>query len=900
MIDNPLKNSCKIALCDNKILSPTVIMRLLFATSLICSTIAFAGSPEHTLHYTKPATNWQTEALPIGNGNLGAMVFGGIEQAHFMLNEDSVWIGDESDTGSYQALSDLYVNLHPPKGSVSISSTSHPGQVGEALAQVNDGDSGTKWCFLHHGKDIVTHLHYTGNLAPLTSYTLTSANDVPERDPSNWTLEGSQDGAKWTIIDTRKNQAQWEKRNSPKTFKVDNRVAYEHYRFTFKASEKVPHFQLAEISTDVLTPEADKDRAYRRELDISKAIHRTSYTYEGTKFQREAFASNPAGVMVYRFTADKMAAHSGSIELKDAHKAPTIINGDTLIASGNLRGYKYNQGYRADTDVYGLYLDYETQIKVLHDGGTIWVKGGKLHFDQCNSLTILVAADTNYVNQRSKGWKGSHPHEKLTEQIRKASYQSYEALEKAHIKDYQKLYERFAIDLPRNHNSNLPTDQRLEIYQKDPSDKSLEALQLHYARYLMIACSRPGSLPANLQGLWNESNNPPWRCDYHSDVNIQMNYWFVDQTNLSECFEPLASYQASVREVRRENTRKKFGENIRGWATRSENGIFGGSSYLWVPGDAAWLAQNIWDHYAYTKDKTYLKEVAYPILKELCQFWEDYAITTPDGKLISPPSVSPEHGPKVAGNSYEDQLMYDLFTNYIEASKDLGIDADYRQKVTEMRSKLLGPQIGRWGQLQEWMEDIDDPKNQHRHVSNLIAVYPGRQISPLTTPELAKAAATSLDARGDSGTGWSIGWKINLWARLYNGDRAYSILQNSLKISRTTKIIMNFAGGTYHNLLMAHPPFQIEANFGYASGFCELLMQSHLEEIHLLPALPSAWPDGSIKGLKARGNHLVDITWKDGKLQNAIIISPKGITPKVRVGNTLIDPTKDPRVTLKH
>ncbi len=275
-------------------------------------------------------------------------------------------------------------------------------------------------------------------------------------------------------------------------------------------------------------------------------------------------------------------------------------------------------------------------------------------------------------------------------------------------------------------------------------------------------------------------------------------------------------------------------------------------------------------------------------------------LLTEIGTFNSLARVSPEHGPKAQGNSYEDQLMYDLFTNYIEAAIDLGVDQEFREIVRKMRSRLLGPQIGKWGQLQEWMEDRDDPNNKHRHLSHLIAVYPGRQISPLHTPKFAKAAATSLNARGDDGTGWSIGWKINLWARLYDGDRGHRILSKSLRPCRTTRIVMNNAGGTYHNMLMAHPPFQIEANFGYASGFCELLMQSHLGEIHLLPALPKAWPNGKIKGLKARGNYEIDMEWANGKLKSATIKSLNGTTPPIRIKNepTLTVSTQDKRVKL--
>ncbi len=878
----------------------------LLTTLLWGASLAFVNAAElteafnsrNTIWYKQPANNWQTEALPIGNGKLGAMVFGQIEREHIMFNEDSLWIGDESYTGSYQAFGDVFVQLHPEAFSITCFSPNRNQSDDQGINMAFDDYSDSKWCFEHKGQEIVAHITIHGAASPLTKYSIVSGNDVPERDPSDWVLQASNDQKNWTLLDRRTKQPQWAKRKQAKSFQFSNTTPYKYYRFVFQPSKTAPHFQVADIKLNIQPKQQKPYSNYTRKLDLQQAVHTTTYTYNGINYLREAFSSAPAGVMVFRFEADKKGAHTGVIELTDQHDANITGEGTTLTATGNLIGYKYPSTKRAKNPTYQIALDYESQVKVINQGGQIKIHKGKIAFKGCDSLTVIVGAGTNYLNQREKGWKGKHPHQRISEQIATASTTPYAELKKQHIADYQSLYNRFKVSLPDGKNSKLPTDQRLAAYQTERSDLSLEALQLHYARYLMIACSRPGSLPANLQGLWNNSINPPWRCDYHSDVNLQMNYWFVDQTNISECFQPLADYQFSVREVRKENTKKQFGDHIRGWATRSENGIFGGSSYLWVPGDAAWLAQNIWDHYAYTKDQNYLKNTAYPILKELCEFWEDYAIKTKDGKLISPPSVSPEHGPKLPGNSYEDQLMYDLFTNYIEASTDLGIDADYRKKVTEMRSKLLGPQIGKWGQLQEWMEDRDDPKNQHRHLSHLIAVYPGRQIAPLTTPDLAKAAATSLNARGDDGTGWSIGWKINLWARLNDGDRAHRILQNSLRVCKTTRIVMNYAGGTYPNLLMAHPPFQIEANFGYASGFCELLMQSHLGEIHLLPSLPSSWPDGKIKGLKARGNYEIDIEWTGGQLKSATIKSLNGTSPKVRIANSPNHSNNDKRVKI--
>jgi alpha-L-fucosidase 2 len=450
-----------------------------------------------------------------------------------------------------------------------------------------------------------------------------------------------------------------------------------------------------------------------------------------------------------------------------------------------------------------------------------------------------------------------------------------------HIKDYQQLFNRVTLQLGDTDAATikLSTTERLKAYQSQKPDPDLEEMLFQYARYLMISSSRPGDMPATLQGVWNPYNWPPWRSDYHTDVNVEMNYWFVDAANLSECFLPLAEWVNSIREVRREATKKEF--NVRGWATRSENGIFGGATYHWVPGDASWVAQNLWDHYAFTQDKEYLRTRAYPVLKELCEYWEDSLRARPDGKLVAPKSQSPEHGPFAEGNSYEQQLAWDLFTNYIEASEALGVDADYRKKVADMRDRLLGPQIGKWGQLQEWAEDLDDPKDDHRHLSHLIAVHPSRQISPVTTPKLAEAAKVSMNARGDGATGWSKAWKICIWARLRDGDRAYKLAREFIK------------GNVYPNLWGFHPPFQIDCNFGYAAGVGEMLVQSHLGVVELLPALPKAWPTGSVKGLRARGGFVVDIQWQNGKVTNYRITGKKQQTVKVRVNGELTAATAE-------
>ncbi len=678
------------------------------------------GRPSRQLlWYDSPAQDWESEALPIGNGRLGAMIFGAAEKERIQFNENSLWEGNEEDTGMYQNCGEFEVTLP---------------------------------------------------------------------------------------------------RSTPAT-------------------------------------------NYRRELDISRALHTVTYTSDGVTYRREAFASFPDQVMVFQFTADRPAGYSGTLTLKDGHDVKVAVEPNRLTAAGRLRNG----------------LQFESQILVLNDGGALTATPAGITFQGVDRLTLVVNAGTDYLNQRSKGWRtGEAPHRRVTEQIDEAAVRPYAELLASHLKDYQALFARVRLDNGRTDaaTAGLPTQKRLAGYKAPTAkDPELEALLFQYARYLMISASR-AILPANLQGLWNNSNDPPWRSDYHTDVNVQMNYWFVDQANLPECFLPFAEWLYSIRDVRRDETKKAF--NVRGWTMHAENGVFGGSTWKWVNPTAAWCAQNLWDHYAFTRDRDYLRTRAYPIMKELCEFWEDLLKPLPDGTLVAPKGYSPEHGPEdVDGVAHDQQLVWDLFTNYIEAAAALEADAEYRRKIESLLGRLMGPKIGKWGQLQEWMEDIDDPKDDHRHLSHLIAVHPGRQISPLTTPQLAEAAKVAMNARGDASTGWSRAWKICIWARLQDGNRTYAILNGMLKCSINP------------NLFDTCPPFQIDGNFGYAAGVCEMLLQSHMGCMHLLPALPDAWQTGSVQGLCARGGFEVSMAWEKGTVTEVTVKSKRGGRCRIRAAAPL-------------
>lgn len=627
------------------------------------------------------------------------------------------------------------------------------------------------------------------------------------------------------------------------------------------------HFPSAETPSPGATnpPPVASGQHYRRALDLATAIHTVSWQSGEVTYRREAFASHADQVIVLRLSADHPAACSGVVRLQGAHKETTQAAANSLVFAGAL--------------VNGL--KYETMLVALHDGGTLRATNGQLEFSQCDSLTLLVAAGTDYAFDCHRGYRGDAPHPTLEKRLAAAAAKTYNALKAAHLTDFQSLFNRVSLDLgpaPVDRLA-LPIDQRKVLAAERGGDPALEALLFQYGRYLLISCSRPGGLPANLQGLWNDSNNPPWHSDYHANINVQMNYWLAEPANLPECHTPLFDLITSQLEPWRRATAaapefKTPSGFTQGWAVRTSHGIQGDMGWQWDVTANAWYCQHFWWHYAFGGDRRWLQTVAFPVLKETCEFWEARLKPLPDGRLVVPNGWSPEHGPHEDGVSYCQEIVWDLFNNFVSASHALGLDSDYARKLAGLRDRLVVPAIGRWGQLQEWMTDRDDPNDHHRHTSHLFAVFPGQQFGVARSPQFAAAAKKSLDARGETGDvrEWSFAWRTALYARLHDGESAHRMLQQLLS-NRNTCL----------NLFGLHPPMQMDGNFGITAGVCEMLLQSHEDELALLPALPAAWPNGAVRGLRARGGFAVDVSWQNGKVISFRIASAEPREVKVKV-----------------
>jgi alpha-L-fucosidase 2 len=753
-------------------MKPKYLVSLLFILTSSFLVCAKDEPGKLRLWYEKPATKW-TEALPIGNGRLGAMIFGGVENDRIQFNEETLWTGSPND--------------YAHKGA-----SKYLGQIRQLLAD--------------------------GKQKEAETLALEQFMSVPLKQ-----------------------------------------MAYQAF------GDLKLNFPGQSVFSD-----------YMRELDLQNALCRVSYKSNGISYTREYLSSNPDQVIAIRLTADKEKSLNFSMAFDAIHEAKTMLaNGKSMtlkvqVKDGALRGV-------ANLNV--------------TTNGKVTSKDDHLVISDAMTATIYLSAATNYVNYKDVS---GNPEQKTTQTLSKVANKNYQQIKISHIANFQKLFNRFDVQFSENERTKLPTNERIVAFSTEANDPQLLALYIQYGRYLMISSSRPGTQPANLQGIWNDSLTPPWDSKWTVNINTEMNYWPVEVTNISECQEPLYKMIAECAETGKTVAKEHY--DATGWVLHHNTDIWRGTAPInhsnhgiWVSG-GAWLSRHMWEHYLFTLDKKFLTETAYPLMKGAAEFFTQFLTKDPKtGYLISTPSNSPENGGLVAGPTMDHQIIRALFRSCIEASEILGTDQQFASKLKVLLPQIAPNHIGKLGQLQEWMEDKDSPTDKHRHVSHLWGVFPGNEINWQQTPELMKAARQSLIYRGDDGTGWSLAWKINFWARFLDGNHAYNMIKLLFRPVQIENTVYTGGGGSYTNLFDAHPPFQIDGNFGAPSGMIEMLVQSHLNEIAILPALPDALPTGKIKGVCARGGFELAFSWDSGKLKQLQVLSKAGQKCKLHYGEKVIE-----------